>query len=37
MTVRDEWTVETFPEQFGVFSCEVASHDTRVFTLTPEI
>ena len=37
MTVRDEWTGETFPEQFGVFSCEVASHDTRVFTLTPEM
>ena len=32
MTVRDEWTGETIPEQFGVFSCEVASHDTRVFS-----
>ena len=37
MTVRDEWTGETFPEQYGIFSCEVASHDTRVFTLTPEM
>ncbi|MBR7033265.1 MAG: glycoside hydrolase family 27 protein [Clostridia bacterium] len=37
MTVRDEWTGEEFPEQFGVFSCDVASHDTRVFTLTPEM
>ncbi len=36
MTVRDDWTGEEFHEQYTAFACDVAPHDTRVFTLTPE-